>query len=173
MEFTFTHAKLSDVDAIVELVNSAYRGENAKQGWTTEADLLGGQRTDRDGILADIQRERSTILVAKDANQKILGCVHLENSQNRCYLGMLTVSPLAQNNGLGKKLLLLGEGYAQGLRCQSLYMTVISRRLELIQWYEKNGFQDTLERKPFPYGDERFGVPLVDDLEFLVLAKTL
>lgn len=173
MELLVTEATINDVDEIVTLVNSSYRGEEAKQGWTTEADLLAGQRTDRLGISADIQRDGSLILLAKDNHQKILGCVHLEISKGRCYLGMLTVSPRAQNQGLGKRLLLESEKYAQDLLCKSLYMTVISRRTELINWYKKNGFHDTQERKPFPYGDERFGIPLVQDLEFSVFEKDL
>ena len=53
----------------------------------------------------------------------------------------------------------------------ALRMTVIDVRDELIAWYERRGYRRTGIRKPFPYGDTRFGVPRRDDLRFEVLEK--
>ncbi|WP_415064306.1 GNAT family N-acetyltransferase [Bdellovibrio sp.] len=172
MHIEFTQADDSHVDSLVELVNSAYRGESSKVGWTTEADILGGQRTDAEGIQEMINKEDSVILIAEnDDNGDLVGCVHLEKQNAKCYLGMLTVDPSLQNKGIGKMLLTESGALAQFWDCTSIFMTVISARSELIAWYEKHGFRKTGEKKPFPYGDERFGLPKVEGLEFIVLEK--
>jgi hypothetical protein len=52
-------------------------------------------------------------------------------------------------------------------------MTVVHLRDALIAWYERRGYILTGEVEPFPYGDERFGRPLRDDLHFVVLEKEI
>ncbi|WP_413292443.1 GNAT family N-acetyltransferase [Bdellovibrio sp. HCB185ZH] len=174
MHIEFTQADESHVEELVKLINSAYRGESSKKGWTTEADLLGGQRADEDGIMELIEREGSIMLIAEDDDTgNLLGCVHLENHDGKCYLGMLTVDPTLQGQGIGKMLIDEGEAIAQFWGCTHLYMTVISVRTELIKFYEKQDFRLTGEKKPFPYGDERFGIPKVDNLEFVVLERKI
>lgn len=174
MHIEFTQADHSHVDSLVALVNSAYRGESSKAGWTTEADLLGGQRVDADGITALLDKEDSIILIAEDDDTgNLLGCVHLERQDSKMYLGMLTVSPELQSKGIGKMLLDEAEALAQFWDCTVIFMTVISQRTELIAWYGKHGFRNTKETKPFPYGDERFGIPKVEGLQFVVLEKKI
>ena len=102
------------------------------------------------------------------------GCVHLERTGEECYLGMLTIRSTAQRMGLGRQLLEAAERWATDhWRSRSMHMTVIVQRPELIAWYERRGYRRTGERKPFPYGDERFGLPRRDDLAFEVLWKPL
>jgi ribosomal protein S18 acetylase RimI-like enzyme len=175
MHIEFTQADEKDIEAIVDLVNSAYRGEGAKKGWTTESDLLGGQRIDPESITANLTKDNSVILIAQDEDMddKIVGCVHLEKRINKCYLGMLTVDPGLQKKGIGKMLMQESEAFAHFWDCTHIYMTVISVRTELISWYEKLGFKNTGEKRPFPYGNERFGIPKVDNLEFVVIEKKL
>ena len=174
MHIEFTQADESHIEDLVDLVNSAYRGDSSKKGWTTEADLLDGQRVDADGMLDLIEKEDSVVLIAEDDDTgDLLGCVHLERQDTKCYLGMLTVSPTMQGQGLGKMLIEESEALAGFWDCQSLMMTVISRREELLNWYQKMGFKKTGEKKPFPYGDERFGIPKVKDLEFVVLERKI
>ncbi len=174
MHIEFTQADDSHVENLVNLVNSAYRGDSSKEGWTTEADLLDGQRVDAEGIRDLIHKEDSIILIAEDDDTgELLGCVHLERQGDKCYLGMLTVSPALQSQGIGKMLLGESEALAQFWDCTTIFMTVISVRKELIAWYEKHGFRNTGEKKPFPYGDERFGIPKVQGLEFTVLEKKI
>lgn len=174
MSWEFTQAQADQAKEINELVNSAYRGEGSKRGWTTEADLLGGQRTDSDLIREIINSENSVILVAEnEVTGKIGGCVQLEKQDQTCYLGMLTVSPLLQGKGLGAEIVEEAEAFAQFWDCNRIYMTVIAQRAELITWYEDRGYQKTGETKPFPYGDEKFGLPKVDDLHFVVLQKSI
>jgi ribosomal protein S18 acetylase RimI-like enzyme len=174
MEWEFTQATNENVDDLVKLVNSAYRGESSKKGWTTEADLLDGQRTDADAMGKQIEEENSFILIAQETEtENIDGCVHLKKEGDRCYLGMLTVTPELQGKGLGKFLVEEAEAFADMLDCTEMYMTVISKRTELIEWYERRGYEKTDETRRFPYGDERFGIPKTDDLQFVILKKNI
>jgi ribosomal protein S18 acetylase RimI-like enzyme len=165
----FKTAGFEDLPVLELLINSAYRGESSKAGWTTEADLLEGIRTDQEGLRELVERPGSVILTAIQ-NQRIIGCVNLQKMGNRLYLGMLTVSPQIQARGIGKELLKASEAYAINHGCQSVIMTVISVRTELIEWYERRGYHFTGERQPFPSGNPRFGIPL-QDLEFVVMEK--
>lgn len=172
MHFEFTQAVTENLAELSKLVNSAYRGESSRKGWTTEADLLDGQRTDIFTLKKLIETEGSVILIAQDeATDKIHGCVNLKREQEKCYLGMLTVDPELQNKGLGKQLLDEAEAFAMFWDCTSIYMTVISLRKELIEWYERHEYVRTGEKSPFPYGDATFGIPRVEELEFIMLKK--
>lgn len=164
-------ATLADVPQLNTLVNSAYRGELSKKGWTTEADLLGGIRTDEQVLTSLINKENSVLLLYKN-NDTIVGCVNLQQHDNKLYLGMLTVNPDLQGGGVGKILLKASEDYAKEKACTKIYMTVISIRKELISWYERHGYKDTGERKPFPMNDPKFGLPK-RDLEFIVMEKMI
>ncbi|GAB3546917.1 GNAT family N-acetyltransferase [Spirosoma fluminis] len=160
-----------DIPALNGLVNSAYRGDSSRKGWTTEADLLGGIRTDEDGLRAMLQNPAATILNYEKDGQ-LLGCVYLEKKADELYLGMLTVSPEAQANGIGKQLLSAAEQVALAQGCQHVTMTVISQRHELISWYERRGYERTGEVQPFPMDNPRFGLPR-QPLEFIVMKKRL
>lgn len=174
MGWEFIQAHPTQAKEINDLVNSAYRGDGSKQGWTTEADLIGGQRSDTATIKELIDRDDSMILIAENENSgNIEGCVHLEKHGEKCYLGMLTVKPNLQGKGLGAEMLEEAEAFAQFWDCNRIFMTVIAQRTELIQWYEKHGYKNTGETKPFPYGDERFGLPKVEGLFFVVLEKRI
>ena len=162
-------ATLDDIPQLVSLINSAYRGEHSKKGWTTEADLLDGLRTNEDSLEKMISKQDAVILKFCNEDNVLLGCVYLEKKTNKMYLGMLTVSPLEQAKGIGKKLLFAAEKYATDQKCLAIEMTVISVRHELILWYQKHGYYKTGEMKPFPE-DKKFGIPK-QALEFVVLQK--
>lgn len=164
-------ATLSDASALNKLVNSAYRGDSSKQGWTTEADLLDGTRIDEAALLDLIEKPNTTILTYKEL-ESLLGCVELRKDGAKLYLGMLTVRPNTQGNGIGKKLLAEAETYAHAQGCEKIYMTVISVRQELIDWYVRHGYQLTGEKKPFIVPDSRWGLPK-RSLEFVVLEKLI
>jgi len=168
-------ARPEDAPAIVALVNSAYRGESSRAGWTTEADLLGGQRTDVAAILdfitgAPLQR----MLLNEAANRQLQACVQLQNRGDHAYLGMLTIKPTLQAGGLGRAMLAAAEQDVLATwGVTRMVMTVIEQREELIAWYERRGYARTGETAAFPYGDVRFGEPKRPDLRFVVLAKDL
>ncbi len=162
-----------DVAAIVALVESAYRGDSSRAGWTTEADLLDGQRTDPEAVAAHITAPDSVILLA-ERDGRLLACCHLERHDDHAYFGMFAVRPDLQGGGLGKAVIAEAERHARDeWDVPQLHMTVITVRAELIAWYERRGYVRTGQRSPFPYGDERFGLPRREDLEFELLVKKL
>ncbi len=161
----------ADAAEIAALVNSAYRGDSAREGWTHEAEILGGTRTDEEDI-GNILNAAGFLILKCVLNGKIIGCVELKLEVDRLYLGMLTVRPDLQGRGIGKTLMRAAEDYANHHRCKSVFMTVISVRHELIAWYNRNGYYPTGERKPFDFTDSRFGRPK-QKLEFLVMEKKL
>ena len=166
-------ARTGDIAAIVALVESAYRGESSKRGWTTEADLLDGQRTDPEGVRALIDAAGSRILLV-ERRDELLACAHIERHREWSYFGMFAVRPELQGSGIGNAVLAACERAArEDWGCSEMRMTVISVRPELIAWYARRGYRETGETKPFPYGDARFGLPKRDDLAFIVLAKPL
>ena len=171
MSFKIIPAIAKDAPELNILVNSAYRGDSSRQGWTTEADLLDGTRTDAAAI-EDIINKRGCVVLKYVEDGKILGCVELQNENEKLYLGMLTVRPPLQGKGIGKKLLKAVEAEAKKQKCKSIFMTVISIRKELIDWYIRLGYSDTGERKPFAFNDPRFGQPKMH-LEFVVLEKAI
>ena len=168
---TITKATIADIPALCVLVNSAYRGETSRKGWTTEADLLGGTRIDEAMLLEYMETPHSIILTCLNGAGKMIGCVHLQKKRDQLYLGMLTVAPELQAGGIGKLLLQASEAKAKEEGCQCVVMTVITSRHELIGWYKRHGYIETGEKQPFPT-NERFGKPKAP-LEFLVLQKTL
>jgi GNAT superfamily N-acetyltransferase len=185
----FEIATAQDADALVDMVNKAYRGETGRQGWTSEAHFIGGQRLDRDWALELIAHPETRILLARPSERasefmsedkgKLLGCVQMERKQAADqtyfgYLGMLTVAHDAQTSGLGSLIFDAAEKYLRDeWKLARLEGHVIDRRPELIAWYERRGCKLTGETKPFPYGQDRFGRPMVEGLQFLVLEKHL
>ena len=167
----FRTAIPADVPAIVALVESAYRGDSGRRGWTTESDLLDGQRTDAAGVALLLGQPGSMLLLAERDGVLLASC-HIERRGDSGYFGMFAVDPAQQGSGLGKTVLAEAERIArEEWHCSAMHMTVIVQRAELIAWYERRGYRRTGEYQPFPYGDERFGIPRRDDLRFEVLRK--
>ena len=164
----FRTAVPDDVDAVVALVDSAYRGDASREGWTTEADLLDGQRTDRDAVLEMLPH----VIVAVDGYD-LMGCCTLVPRDGHAYFGMFAVRPCLQGTGTGSALLTEAERIATEHGAGYVEMTVLSERHELIDFYLRRGYVGTGESRPFPYGEERFGVPRREDLAFSVLVKRL
>lgn len=165
-----TKADIKDAAQIVQLLNSAYRGESSKQGWTTEADLIAGERrTDEANLIAVMNQPGSVILKYTNDRGEIIGTVNLQQHGNRLYLGMFSVSPHLQGGGIGKELLKYSELHAKAVNCNSIYMSVISVRSKLMDWYIRHGYTDTGERNPF-VEDELTGKHL-QKLEFAILEK--
>jgi ribosomal protein S18 acetylase RimI-like enzyme len=177
-ELQFRAATIDDIPALVSLVTSAYRGEVSKQGWTTEADLLDGNRIDADVLRHDIERPRSRVLIAErprpGPSLEMLACAHVCEDDNAGYFGMFSVKPNLQGAGVGKTVIAEAERIVRDdWALPVMRMTVIDVREELIAWYERRGYRRTGIKKPFPYGDPRYGIPKRDDLRFEVLEKFL
>ena len=169
----FRPAAPGDVEALCALVNGAYRGEGSTRGWTTEADLLGGQRTDPGKLLEMIEGAGARVELAHADDGALIGCVYLKKDADSCYLGMLTVDPALQAAGIGRALLERSELLAREWGCTQMRMTVVHRRAELIAYYERRGYARSGATEPFPEDDPRFGLPKVRGLHFVELVKPL
>lgn len=211
---SFSFATHDDIPRVVALVELAYRGDGSRDGWTTEADLLQGQRTDADMVRASLERPGAHILLAHRGDRFVACCelqrprrlgelvpagevgaidetteaLHRERrhddppqedhpdgvDEGAAYFGMFSVDPTLQGGGVGKLVLAEAERIArEAWSADSLELTVINLRSELIAWYERRGYERTGGSKDFPYGDERFGIPARDDLRLTVLRKPL
>lgn len=171
---TIRAAARADLAALHSLIESAYRGDSARQGWTHEADLLGGQRTDLAMLGTILDDPDQRILVAVDG-ANIIGCVHIAATPGgRAHLGLLSVAPLRQSNGIGKQLLNAAEhAAATCFGAHAIEMNVIKQRSELIAYYLRRGYSLTGEERPFPLSDARFGLPRSVELAFVVLAREI
>jgi len=173
MALSFRRAHASDVLRIVALVESAYRGESSQNGWTTEADLLDGQRTNAAEVSGLLVAPASQIILAFDG-EALLASAHIQMHDDGCHFGMFAVVPTLQGAGVGKALLAEGERRAVAdFAATEMRMWVIWMRESLIAFYRRRGYRLTDEREEFPYGDVNFGQPKRDDLYFIVMSKVL
>jgi len=171
-----TPAADADLEAVAALVNSAYRGETSRQGWTTEADYLDGQRTDAETLRQQLASDPNAVLLTwrDDPEGPLLGTAWLEPAgTDAWYLGMVTVRPDLQARQLGRTVLAGAEAEVAARGGAKVVLTVVHIRDTLIAWYERRGYRLTGETRPFPYGDEALGIPRRDDLSFVVLEKML
>jgi GNAT superfamily N-acetyltransferase len=156
-------------------VNSAYRGETSRQGWTTEADYIDGQRTDAETLARDLEETPGArVMLLREAGE-LLGTVWLEPTDDPevWYLGMLTVRPDLQARQLGRGLLAQAEQAASELGAKRIRMTVVAIRDTLIAWYQRRGYALTGATQPWPYDKPVYGQPRRQDLSFVVLEKQL
>jgi GNAT superfamily N-acetyltransferase len=173
----FRVATLDDVDVVYALVESAYRGESSRAGWTTEADYIDGTRTDVAHLRSIVEAVPAEILLAFDRaseDEVLLACCHVELRGDRAYFGLFAVAPTEQSHGIGSRVLDEAEHRVHSWwGCTRMEMHVIDLRSELIEWYERRGYRRTGETEPFPYHAVRNGRPRRDDLRFAVLVKEL
>jgi ribosomal protein S18 acetylase RimI-like enzyme len=165
-------AGLDDLQAIKQLLDAAYRGKESLKGWTTEAHLIEGDvRTDLNSIQEVFYKEASVFLRYPATGAVLTGCVNLQKHGDKLYLGMFAVSPDKQGNGIGKQILQAADEYARQVQCRAIYMTVISVRTELINWYTRHGYSKTGELLPFP--EDGIHGKHLQELQFAVLQKPL
>jgi len=164
-------ARFDKAEQISKHVNACYRGDSSRQGWTTEADLLGGNRTDHEEISDLILSQNSEVLLCL-GGQELVASVHLKSAGEVAELGMLAINPAIQGRGVGKWFLAEIERYVvQTWGAGRIRMAVITVREELIAFYERRGYKRTGLIKPFDL-DERNGIPR-QELEFEILQKEL
>src|SRR5277367_270463 len=164
----------ADYAAIIDLVNLAFRGTGPSASWNIETGLIEGQRLNESLLREDLaaKPEAHLLTYRDDLDGALLGTVLLDPKKDGVwYLGLLTVRPDLQNRQLGRTLLSAAENFAKERGARRIRMTVVNLRDALIAWYRRRGYTLTGEWQPFPYGDERFGRPLRDDLRFVVLQK--
>lgn len=170
--YNFREAKIAEAEPIVFLINSAYRGESSRLGWTTEADLLAGLRTNVTNILTLIADKNSKLLICE--YQKILvGSVLIQMHEQQLIIGMLAVSPSYQGKGIGKQLLAFAEFTAwQTWAVRRFLMYVIPLRHELVAFYERRGYQRTGLYQRFPENPTMW-MPKVTNLHLELLEKNI
>lgn len=176
MAYVIQPAQIEDAEEISALVNSAYRGDSSRVGWTTEADYIGGQRTNPEIIRRDFfsNGERTMLVLREQENAEILACVALEWLKDGvAYLGMLTVKPTLQAKGVGRVLLEASENFVKSKNFKRIELSVVHIRDTLMAWYERRGYVRKGETKPFPYGNPEFGSPNIDGLHFIIFEKNL
>jgi ribosomal protein S18 acetylase RimI-like enzyme len=167
-------ATVADAEAVADLVHAAYRSDESRGGWTTEADLVGGQRADAAMVRHVVGLPDDVVLVAVDDDDVPFACCHLERRDGGAYLGMFAVRPAVQGGGVGRGMLRAAEEHARDRwGATTLSITVLNHRPELQAWYERCGFTFTGDRHDFPYGDQRFGVPRRPDLALLGMVKPI
>jgi GNAT superfamily N-acetyltransferase len=173
MNLVFSFANLTDAKAISDLVNSAYRGDSSYAGWTTEADILDGQRTSPKEIEEKIERPDTLILTAYQDQDLIGTCeLNINKESSELFFGMFSIRPSMQNKGIGKQFITQVEKLAAEWNLRKIKMSVITVRTELIEYYKRRGYQVTGEIIPFPT-EERFGIPKVENLEMVYLTKEI
>ena len=172
MHYHLAYAETADLPVLAAIINQSYRGETSKFGWTSEAYFIEGEkRTDEDDLLVHLQNKNAVLLKAVNEQKIADGCVYLEKRGEKLYLGMLSVKPVSQRNGIGKFLMKAAESYALEHNIFVITMNVISLRTELILWYQQQGYKDTGQRTPFPDIPE-YGKPILP-LEFIIMEKRL
>jgi len=168
-----TTASVQDATELNALINAAYRGEESKKGWTTEAEILGGIRIDKNTLEAMLDGGKGTIFKYTGEDGKIVGTVYLEVKEPALYLGMFAVSPLSQGKGIGKAILSFAEDFALAHNCDRITMTVIRTRSELIDWYMRHGYLPTGHSIAFADIEGRFGDPKVENIDLVEMEKML
>ena len=173
-EILYRKADIEDIPSLEKLINSSYRGDESRSGWTNEADLLEGRRTDSK-YLQELLSQSNSIMLVAEYETEIVGGVHLKMLEaGKAYLGMLTITPKLQSRGFGRKLMNAAEAWLRNnWKISIVRMTVIQMRVELIAWYKRRGYLRTGGVEPFPYGDFSVGKPLLSDMEFVVLEKSI
>ena len=162
----------ADIAFITRLLNISYRGEASKQGWTTEAELISGDTRANDNMIQQLMEQTGSVFLKYTNDEKqIVGCVNLQQHEQKIYLGMFSVTPHLQGAGIGKQILKAAEEYAGQLACTAIYMSVISLRTELISWYLRYGYIDTDKRIPFK--EDGITGRHLKQLEFIMLEKSL
>lgn len=169
--FVLSTATLADIPRLTQLVNSAYRGETSRLGWTSEGHLLDGQRIDDEALREMLTAPDAAMLLCQDGGGNLRGCFYAQAHAAKVHLSMLAVAPTGQTQGVGKFLIRAAEDYGRAHGCTVSKMTVISVRAELIAYYERQGYRLSGGTEPFPT-DTRFGIPR-QPLTLLVLEKSL
>lgn len=176
LSITVRPASPDEAEAVAALVHTAYRSEESRQGWTSEAHLVAGRRTDPESVRDLAVADAGLVLAAvtDDDPPALVACCHLEHRGTSAYLGMFAVQPRHQGQGIGHLVLEAAEAYARDTwGVPTLEISVLNHRPELVAWYERCGFTLTGHSHPFPYDDARFGIPQRPDLELLAMAKRL
>ena len=172
MSLSYRFASQDDLPLVVDLVNIAYRGDEDYPGWTHEGDLLHGTRISLDQLTQQLSDEHVQMLLAEYGG-RLYGCMMLSLQGERVYLGTFAVAPDLQGNGVGRQMLRYAELLAaEQWQAGEIEMVVISQRQDLIEYYQRRGYQLSDDISDFPV-ELDVGIPKVEGLTITVLNKLL
>jgi GNAT superfamily N-acetyltransferase len=163
-----------DLEAIRDLIEAAYRGSESLTGWTSEGDIIDGERLSREQ-LADVLADPATLmLVSETTDGVITGCASISRKVHGAEFGKFAVRPALQNAGAGKRILAACENaFAREWGGGLMTMTVIRGRSELIAFYERRGYRATGESLPLAKVHDTPGWTKGRDLILDVYAKQI
>ena len=170
MAISYRLAQIDDVQPVVNLINSAYRGETSRAGWTSVVDILDGGRTTLEEVSDLIQSEEAFFLLSFEENQ-LIGCILAEKKYQKIRFGMFATKPTLQGRGLGKQLLEQAEQQVkEKWNIFHFEMVMISCRKELLDYYERRGYFYSGKTLPFPLNPDLW-TPKVSDLKLEIIDK--
>ena len=97
----------------------------------------------------------------------LVGCVYLEKRENRMYLGLLSLDPVQQGKGLGRKLMDAAEEFAVNDGCVAMDLRTISQRNDIQPFYKHFGYVVT-GTSPIPPE-----IPMAVPGNFIHMSKSL
>jgi ribosomal protein S18 acetylase RimI-like enzyme len=156
MSLTVRVATTRDASAVSVLITLAYRVEDF---------FVHGDRTSADDVRARMQR--GEFLMLEDAGGALAGCVYVESLGERGYMGMLSIDPGRQRQGLGARLVAEAEARCAQHGCREMEIEVVNLRAELPAFYHRLGYVASGTR-PFPDPD-RLKMPC----HFVVMNKSI
>lgn len=167
MTTTYRMATPADASALRALIESGYRGDSARRGWSHEADLLGGDRTTPEEVAAMIAATEKRVLLAEQEGTLVGTVTITDLGQGLAYMGLLCIDPERQAGGLGRALVREVEQLAvRAFGAARMELIVVDARAELIAWYERRGYTRTGELRPFP-------LPMDVPFQMVVLERSI
>ncbi len=158
---------------LCELINQAYRGDG---GWTRETALVAGDRISQAAVSALIDRQAPHLatahLMTAHRHRELVACIQLTLTGDAAHLGLFSVWPALQGQGVGHRVLALAEAHGAALGARRITMSVLNRRPELIDYYLRRGYRRVVGTDPYPI-HQNVGTPRVDGLLLERLEKRL
>jgi GNAT superfamily N-acetyltransferase len=173
MPFERRLATPADAQDIAGLVNRAYRPPSHCAGWTHESHLIRGERTTTSQVRELLQAPCAVLLLCHEST--VVACVLVKRLPvaGCASIGMLATEPTLQNQGLGKQMLTDAEAYASlNFQADSFQISLLSKRPELLAFYQRRGYQLTGEVSDYPTRGG-VGTPKVGGVEVLTLTKSV
>ncbi len=156
MDKELRFATEADIPTLIELINAAFQVEKF---------FKVGERTDENEVRKYFELGRFLILEDKG---DMTGCVYIEVRQDRGYIGMLSVAPQRQRQGIGSRLMAAGEEFCREMGCHTVDISVVDLRTELPPLYERFGYRIT-GSAPFPMDE----MPVSTPCTFITMSKPL
>jgi GNAT superfamily N-acetyltransferase len=148
-------AVLADAEILVALINRAFQVERFFLD------------TDRISLAEVLERLGSGIFLVLEELDVMIACVYLEIRGDGAYLGLLSVDPSVQGQGIGSWIMDGAEEHCRLEGCRHVDLRVVNLREELPRFYHGRGYVET-GTSPFP-ADQPVKLPC----HFVEMSKAL